>query len=365
METDHIEVDVDVAEMTEDVAGIVKLNANRVQELLDDYGDDKPQFPILKIRAGISGNGNNWSEAVLNDVAEQINLDEKPGYWGHINPAERGYAFPDPETLWLGAKVKKENGQSVLYVKGYNIPGGRARRHRSLAKVTSWAGKCSGPVVGGVRQIQKFALESIDWARPGTQGMSAGVVALATEMEEGDKVEVDWGTVTLTDLEKHNPSLFTLMKQKVEADHADSVTEMEADAEKGKQAETVFSRLRQVLGIDDKTDIIEAVTEVQERVDNINQLEIKDKLLAVLTGKLKNPKARATVLRLIPVQEMEGKTDDEIETLVTEMFTNDEDIKAVVTEMEQSPAPLTQGRRERGTSKIGGSGMVRETTTKL
>lgn len=130
-------LDVSEMEITEDVTEIVKLDKGRVTELLADYKDEHPQFPILRVEGGLSGNGNNWTDKMLADIAEQINRDEKPGFWGHIPPALKGYIFPDVETLWLGAKVKTEGGKKVLYVKGYNHPESKARRHRSMARLTS------------------------------------------------------------------------------------------------------------------------------------------------------------------------------------------------------------------------------------
>jgi hypothetical protein len=362
----ELELPLEVSEMATEAGQIVTLNQTRVAELLADYGDEKPQFPILRVEAGLSNNNNNWSESLLVDIAEQVNKSEKPGYWGHIKPDERGYVFPDPETLWLGATVKREGGKQVLYVKGYNIPGGRARRHRSLAKVTSWAGKASGKVVGGVRMIEKFALESIDWARPGAEGMNARVVGIATEMEGSDNEVDDLSKVTVDQLRAANPSLFTLVKNEVEKDYESQVQEMTEKAKKADEAESLFSKLRTLLKIDEKDDIVEAVTKAVETVENVGKGELREKIAAYLKGKVKSDSAQSTLMRLIPVTEMAGKSDEEIGKYVDEFLTTDDDAKSVVTEMEQAPAPLTRHRTGDGQrDKIGSSGMVRKQTVKL
>lgn len=353
--------------VTQDVGQIVTLDRTRVQEILDEYEDQAPQFPVLRVEAGLSENGNSWPESLLHDIAEQINRDEKPGYWGHIAPEERGYKFPDPETYWLGATVKNEGGKKVLYVKGYNHPESRARKHRRLAKVTSWAGKASGRVVSGVRHIEKFALESIDWARPGANGMNARVVAWATEMEGSEK-DVDWSKVTLADIERENPSLFTLMKQRVEQENATAVQEMKEKADKAEKADTVFSKIRKVLGIGDDKDIVEAVTEAVTKVEQIGAGELREKVMAALTDKLgdKGEGAKKTLIRLFPVTEMAGKTDEEIKAEVEKFLDSDEEAKVIVTEMVTAPAPLTQGRSGGfKKSDIGRSGMVKVSSTKL
>jgi hypothetical protein len=368
---------LEVSEMqtTEDISQVVKLDRVRVQEIIDDYGDEKPQFPILRVEAGLSENGNNWPTSLLRDIAEQINRDEKPGFWGHIPPDQRGFAFPDVETLWLGATVKTEGGKEVLYVKGYNPPDSRARRHRRMARVTSWAGKASGKVVNGVRNIERFALESIDWARPGANGMNARVVAWASEMEGSESevtTGVDLAKLTLDELRAANPSLFTLMKQEVEREQQTAVQEMKEKADKADEAESVFSKLRKVLGIGEDKDVVEAVSEVVTKVEDISKGELKNRIAAVLTKKLGDKdhakRAQSAIMRLIPVAEMADKTDDEIEKHVEEFLSSDDDAKAIVTEMVQAPAPLARHRIETGSGsgrEVGRSGMVKTGKTKL
>lgn len=368
-------LDVSEMEVVEDVTKVVKLDKARVQEIIEDYGDEKPQFPILRVEAGLSENGNNWPDSLLENIAEQINRDEKPGYWGHIPPDQRGYVFPDVETVWLGATVKRESGKQVLYVKGYNHPESKARRHRRMARVTSWAGKASGKIVNGVRNIEKFALESIDWARPGANGMNARVVAWATEMEgseNGVTTGVDLAKLTLDELRAANPSLFTLMKQEVEREQESAVQEMKDKAKKADEAETVFGRLRKLLGIDADKDVVEAVSEVVTKVEDIGKGELKNRIAAVLTRKLGDKaeakRAQSAIMRLIPVTEMADKTDDEIEKAVEEFLSSDEDAKAIVTEMVQAPAPLSGARRSDtggGNREVGRSGMVRTGKAKL
>ena len=368
-----VELNLEVSEMETDISGVVVLDRTRVQEILNDYEDEKPQFPVLRVEAGtVSKNGNLWPEDILDSVAEQINSAEIPGFWGHIPPEQRGYVYPDPETLWLGATVKKEAGKKVLYVKGYNHPESRARKHRRLAKVTSWMGKASGRVINGVRNVETFALESIDWARPGSNGMSARVVAWASEMEdERSDNDVDWAKITLADIQRENPALFTLMKQQVEAEQAAAVQEMKEKADKAEEQGTLLGNLRKLLKIDEEKDIIEAVTEIVTKVEDEGKKAIKDRVAAIVGKKVTDERAKATIMRLIPVSEMEAlsdKDEDAIKGFVEGKMKDDEDIAAVVSEMSGAPAPLSRTgdhSRDGSREKVGRSGMVRSGVTKL
>lgn len=365
-----VDLELEVSEMVADAKSIVPIDPSRLQELQEIYEDDKPQLVVLRIEGGMSKNRFNYPDGVVMDVAEQINNGELPGYFGHVSQQDRSWRFPEPQTIWLGAKTKKEKGKLALYVKGYLIPQTLAHRHvrSGLVKTASWFGKGEGKVVSGIQQIAKLTLESIDWSRPGATAMDARVVALASEMEDGENVE-GLATLTLDELRKGNPALFTLMEQEVTAKVTKdlNVSEMEDEIKEGKAASSVLDKLREMFGVDPKTDILEAMTEVHEKIDNESQRTLKEKLGEILGDKLKSDKARATVMRLLPVSEMEGMTDDELKTAVNAAFDKDEQIQIIVSEMDTGRAPLTSARRtlDHRNGKVGESGMVTTSTRKL
>jgi hypothetical protein len=358
----------EVTEMASDAGAIVQLDATRVQQLLSATGDDAPEFPIIRVEPGLSGNGNNWPEKVLVDIAEQVNRNEPVGYLGHIPPDQRGYAFPDPQTIWLKAVTKREGGKTVLYVKGYNFPGEKIRTllKTGAVKATSWSGKAKGTVVGGVRQIEEFMLESIDWSRKGAQGMRADLFAVANEMEEGENTvaEVDLSKVTIDQLERDNPSLFTLVEQRYKTQFEEQTQEMKDKLKVADEAETVFEKLRKLFKIEEGTDIIEAMTAIHEKLDNLSSKTIRDKVTELLGDKIKSDKARNTVLRLLPVSEMAGLDDDALKAKVEDALEKDAEIRTIITEMDGGPAPLANRRGGdnggSGGSRIGQSGGVRE-----
>ncbi len=363
-------IEFDAVEMVGDPAVTIKLNKRRVDELLEIYEDTDPQFPILRVRAGsVSKNGNHWPESILQDVAEQINNNEPVGYLGHISPSDMGFAFPEPQTLWLGAKVIESEGKPTLFVKGYNIPGQTARRHvkSGLIKTASWRGRALGKIVNKTKMIESFILESIDWARPGTAGMDARVVAVTSEMEGSEK-EMDWATVTLDDIEKNNPSLFLLLEQRVAEKNKTAVQEMEDKVKKADEAVTIMDQLCSVLKIEKVGDALDRVGELMEKVDELGKTEVKQALTALLQRKFKNANTQKAISRFIPITEMVDKDEAEMEKFIDNLVDTDDDVKSIVTEMEESGArpPLrNQGGEDRTGSKVGRSGMVVEKTRKL
>jgi hypothetical protein len=362
-----LDFDAEVSEMASDAAAIVQLDPARVKSLLQATGDESPEFPILRVEGGTSGNGNHWSDEILRDVAEQINKEEPVAYLGHIKPDDDGYAFPEPQTIWLKAKTQTEGGKEVLYVKGYNFPDARIRQYlkTGVTRAASWRGKAQGPVMGGVRYIKQFKLESFDWSRKGKAGMDARLVTVASEMEGSEK-DVEIGKLTLDELQEANPSLVTLIKNQGKEEAEKTISEMEPKVEAADQADETFKKLRDVLGIDENTDIVQAVGDVVEQVDSVSKKTLREKIGEVVAGKVKGERARSAVLRLVDVTEMEGKSDEELEKAVEALFDSDEDIKAIVTEMEGGAGPLTQGRiSDPKGDKVGQSGMVSAGTTKL
>jgi hypothetical protein len=150
---------------------------------------------------------------------------------------------------------------------------------------------------------------------------------------------------------------------------------MEEKAKVADEATSLFTRLREVLGIDEKADIVQAVADIQEKVDNLSASTLREKVNEVLTSKLKRESAKRAVLRVLTgtpeiVTEMEGASDDELKELVEKQMTENEEITEIISEMDSAPAPL-HSRNSNGNdggrsgSKVGGSGMVREGVSKL
>jgi hypothetical protein len=368
MDTD-VFITAEVAETVEDPAAVIVLDQDKVARLLKANKDEEPQFPIIRVEEGLSRNNFLWTGDVLDNVAEQINKEEPVAYMGHIKPEDDRWAFPEPQTVWLKAVTKIENGKKALYVKGYNF-GDTIRRLTNVkaARSTSWQGKADCKLQkGGVRQVVNFKLESLDWSRPGKSAMEARLVTVAAEQTGGDdKVEPsEIGALTKSDLEKHNPNLVLLLKQEAVKDGETAVAEMEEKVKKGEEAESLLDRIRKAIGLSPDDDILKSVTEAFNKVEEIGRTEVKNVVAKLLEKKVPDAKQRAVVMRLLPVAEMEDKTEQEIEAQVNEAFEKDDDIKAYIAE-NTGPAPLRRRSAEDRQQRAGTrSGRLAESVTKL
>jgi hypothetical protein len=372
MDFEDIVLDGIVSEMTADPAFNIPLDSARVQQILAVTKDDAPQFPILRVEEGTSNNGRVWDAAILEDVAEQINRMEPVGYLGHIKPEDDGYAFPKPQTIWLKAVTKKEGAKTVLYTKGYNFPNADARMYGPLGvtREASWRGKAALQALpNGMKRVTKFVLESIDWSRKGKAGMSARLVAIATEMEGSDKVDPkDIAALTVADLTAHNPNLIELIKRDATVEQQTRISEMEQEAEQAKDGLTLLARVRETLGLKAEDDPVAAIVSAQEELDKINRRTLHERLADILSKKVKNESARKTVLRLLPVSEMENLDDAALEAKVVASIDSDDEIKAIISEMEQTPVRPGRGSQSSGGNGKGyqpKSGSVRASATKL
>jgi len=346
---------VPVAEMDAGVKDYVKLDAKMVKELTK--GDDDPQFPVIKIESGLSANKFEWPEDILVDVAEQINTMQPVGYLGHIKPEDDRWAFPPPQTKWLRAVTEKDGDKTVLYVKGYNFPNAPIRDYVRLGAVdsTSWKGKAAVQhLKGGVQRVTKLALESIDWSRKGKSAMSARLVTVAAE-QEGKEEDVAEGVVlskvTMAELAAENPNLVELIKREGASESQTQIAEMEDDVKEVEDHRTLLTKLRELLGVDEKADILEAVGSVITKLEDIGSKNVREKVAELLTGKVKDEKARNAILRMLPIAEMADLEDDALETKVNETIDSDEDIKEIVNRFSGSPGKLSQ--RERDIAEMG------------
>lgn len=338
---------VTVVEMEAGFEDYVKLPKALIAELTED--DDNPQFPVICIETGVSANKFEWTEEVLEDAARQINEMQPVGYLGHIKPEEDRYAFPPIQTKWLKAVTKKEGNKTKLFVKGYNLPDPEPiRRYVRLGLVdsTSWKGKAAVQhLKGGVQRVTKFALESIDWSRKGKAAMSARLVTVAAEQagKEGDEVS-DLAKVTVAEITAENPNVVELIKRDAVVEANEKIAEMEPVVEEVEEHRTLMTKLRELLGIDKDADLLEAVGELQTKFTSITTKNVTERIGELLKSKIKDDKARAAVLRLIPVNEMEDLEDDALKTKVEETMEGDETIKAIVNRFQGTAPPKGKDR---------------------
>lgn len=159
-------------------------------------GDEEPLFVTIEaVAETVSRNRRRYTAGVVRSIIEQVNERRPDGYAGHLRDEDRPFVAPQAETLWLGGVVQEIGGKLRGFVKGYVLPSAAERRDylrraRAAGKrvAVSIYGTARGLVdaVERVFEVVEFELESIDWARPGAEGIvTSGAWSLTSE-QAGD-----------------------------------------------------------------------------------------------------------------------------------------------------------------------------------
>lgn len=285
---------------------------------IDEITKDDPDPLFVTIEAlnpQISGNGRHWTEESLYDVAKQVNTKRPDGYMGHLKEEDRPSKSPEAMTIWLGAVVSEVAGKKRLFVKGYVLP--YATKLKQYLRKAQAAGKqVAVSVYGQAREVlnkainaydvKDFVLESIDWARPGSQGIAtAGAVSLTQEMEEGEMKKADFmKALTLDQLRTDRPEIIQEMVREIEPDLRRSITE------------SLESRL---------------VAEMQNTIDGL----MREKAMRVVDEMLNERvalKSARIVLRRLVISEMNSYDENVVKETVENILGSDE-AKTVISEM--------------------------------
>jgi hypothetical protein len=345
----------------------------KAEAIVQQIGDEKPEFPVVRVEEGWSGSGRLWDGECLKVLAEQLSEREPVAHLGHIKEEDFATQFPEPQTVWLGATTKQEPSKlkdrlgqmvTVFYAKGYNLPGAKIRTYlkTKAVKGVSWVAFGSETRVPGrgvAVNAKSIDLRALDWARKLSEGMpSSEVVALASEMKGvtvGDKA---LSQVTPDEFKQENPNGFALLVSEAQAEQKELLTEMEGKVEDAKKDQTLLSQIREKLGIDADADplaaIVSLVTKLGEEAKGIVSAEVDKILEKKLPGK-DNAEKRALVRRLMPLMEMESKVaekndGEEAVKLISEMtdaaFDKDEDVKRLLAE--QQPPNVRRREEVRG-----------------
>jgi hypothetical protein len=336
--------------------------------------DSDPQFITLEIESGESQNGRVWTPQIMESIASQVNFSKPVGYKGHISKEDDPYVLPDPHTLWVGATTARKGDKTVLYVKGY-LKSQEIRDYVDLEMVNSVSVRGDStlrPQKGGKHEVVNFTLESIDWTRKGRNGMSNRVVGITSEMTEGgNSVEPrDIAALSEEELRLHNPLLVQSIETKTKNPLETKISEMETTVGEIKpQVETV-AEIRKKLGLDDNADVIVSVQELLDKVTTASKSAVQDFIQDTIKTKVKDEKGQRLVMRLIGemkefhTQPLTAETKKEIETKINEKVEKDDDVKAVISEMNGTRRPETGGthmggrssttneRQERSTGRI-------------
>jgi len=361
MQTQSLDERFQVAEIGAiDTATDVPVPQERIDRIKAQ--DEDALFVTVEIEEGLSKSNRLWTAESLHSIARQVNEKLPVGYRGHIKEQDDPFAFPDPQTAWLGARTINRDGKVVCRVKGYvlNQEMKRLLKLGAVDGVSVRGDAVLSPRRGGTVEIKDFDLESIDWARKGRSGMKNKIVSVTTEMlEGGNQVEdKDIAALTEDELRKHNRLLVQDIENKAKQPLEEKIAEQTTKLEKAEPEHSLLNSIREKLGLDENGDILENLGSILDKVEGAVKTEVRNFISDVVGKKVKTEQGKKLVLRMVGEMEVKpevnkdgtlsDKTKTEIETKLNDQFENDEDVKAIVSEQ----VPLKDGPG--GGSSLGG-----------
>lgn len=345
----------------------------RANALKETNEDESPEYPVVRVEEGWSRSGRLWDANELEQIVAQTNQLEPVGHLGHIPDDQAAFAFPPPQTSWIGAITKMEPSQQkervgemvkVAYFTGYNLPGSELRakkyiKNKVVRGISWWGVGDEIPVPGRGVQVRNFTLRALDWARKLSEGMpTSRIVAMAREME-GSKMEKELSQVTPDEFKTANPNGYALLVKEVEDKSVEKIGEMDKKIEEGDKAKSLLTKACEAIGVTEPDKLVDELTALKAKVGEKAAALVKSALDTFLEEKVPNEERRALVRRLLPVGEMESKAaeakDGEAVTklvgeMVDDVFSKDEVVKNILGETQP---PVVRRREELG-SKQGG-----------
>lgn len=316
--------DIDIAELTE--------------------GDKDPLFVTVEaLNPQVSKNHRVWTEEMMLNVADQIIAKKPDAYQGHLKDEDRATSTPTAKTIWLGAVVKHIAGKPRLFIKGYVMP--YAKELKQYLKAAKASGKrVAVSVYGQAEQIwdnvkktydiQKFDLESIDWARPGSEGVvGSGYLSVASEMkgEVMDREEVI-KSVTLSEMESLNPSVLESVRKQEAEKLATTIKEMEDKVAKVEETIKLYGEI--------KPDV---VAEMSKSYDGLMDKYISDKV----SEKIKSKSVQSIAIRQIVSEMKDTFKSKELVDQTIEKIVGSDEITSIIREMEATKQVINPGKDNR------------------
>lgn len=326
-----------------------------LEKLVD--GDPDPMFVTLEVAsATVSGNRNRYNEATLLDIAKQINDTRPDAYLGHLDDKELATKYPDPQTMWIGASVEKIDGIARLFAKGYVYTDAKVR---SLLKKAGAAGKVMAVSIAGradkkfdkiakVYDIINFKLDSIDWARPGSQGLNPLLTPFITQEMVDTAMEVKLNEATLAQLKELRPDLVDALKEEIKKEAEPVNPPAPTPAPTAEMVE-----VKNILGLDENGSVKERVSEMVDENKTLVS-EMKDLLTEHIDssiGKEVTKPAVKGVIREMVISQVQDWTKSGVDTAINNVLQS-KSTKDLITEMtrEMTVNPLEDPRNS-GTSK--------------
>lgn len=264
--------------------------------------DPDPRFVNVEVIRGgtISGNNRRYN----NENVRQINkmVPGVQGFLGHPDPSKYGFEFREPQCIFVGSILDTmEDGSVRCIAKCYLFKSSRLREWipKSIAANNPMTVSINGraDVIRSGEYIDVVTvndLESIDWANPGTEGISSSkAMSVVREMENnnngGNTMEVKdiLKNATVTEFKAFNPDGYSSMVKSI------SLTELQAhnpDLVKAIEDSARISEMKLTIGGTEKvvklTEMQGIVTDLEGQVATAKNEAKESKLTEFKTAKI-------------------------------------------------------------------------------
>lgn len=295
--------------------------------------DPDPMFVNVEVtRTGkISGNNRRFTVEAVNDVNAMT--PGLQGFLGHPDPGKVGFEFRKPQCIYVGSTIDNmDDGNIRCVAKCYIFKSSDLREWipKSIAAGNPMTVSVNGYgdiIVNsdGIMDVVRFNdLQSIDWANPGTEGMSTSkAMSIVSEMNNNtggndmEKSDIIKDT-NITEYKAFNPAGYTGLIQSI------SVTELrEHNPALVKSIEDAAKITEMTLKVDGKDTTVK-ISEMQGVVDGLEK-KVNDMITEQKKSKLEAFK-KSKIEEMVPENlrdKISARISGETEEAITECINNE------------------------------------------
>ena len=295
--------------------------------------DSDPMFVNVEVtRTGkISGNNRRFTVEAVNDVNAMT--PGLQGFLGHPDPGKVGFEFRKPQCIYVGSMIDNmDDGNIRCIAKCYIFKSSDLREWipKSIAAGNPMTVSVNGYgdiIVNsdGIMDVVRFNdLQSIDWANPGTEGMSTSkAMNIVSEMNNNtggndmEKSDIIKDT-NITEYKAFNPAGYTGLIQSI------SVTELrEHNPSLVKSIEDAVKVTEMTLKVDGKDTTVK-ISEMQGVVDGLEK-KVNDMITEQKKSKLEAFK-KSKIEEMVPENlrdKISARISGETEEAITECINSE------------------------------------------
>lgn len=295
--------------------------------------DSDPMFVNVEVtRTGkISGNNRRFTVEAVNDVNAMT--PGLQGFLGHPDPGKVGFEFRKPQCIYVGSMIDNmDDGNIRCVAKCYIFKSSDLREWipKSIAAGNPMTVSVNGYgdiIVNsdGIMDVVRFNdLQSIDWANPGTEGMSTSkAMNIVSEMNNNtggndmEKSDIIKDT-NITEYKAFNPAGYTGLIQSI------SVTELrEHNPSLVKSIEDAVKVTEMTLKVDGKDTTVK-ISEMQSVVDGLEK-KVNDMITEQKKSKLEAFK-KSKIEEMVPENlrdKISARISGETEEAITECINSE------------------------------------------